>query len=189
MPTIRLTHEQSAALELEAIARGGTVSGRASVDGWDVAAANLGPRDKRPVTFVEPGVAVGENSLTIVVPTETKNEASPRAGGWHARARRTKSSRRILHQTMRGNHATLTPFVKAIDGGKALRITLTRLGGRKLDGNPNEPGDNLTQSLKATRDAVASLLLSDDDDPWLHWFYNQEPGGPVGVRVTVEVWG
>ncbi len=122
-----------------------------------------------------------DGGLTIIVPTATKSEANQR--DTFGKAKRTKSARRILCQTMRPHHALLTAFVQAIEDGKALNVKLTRLGGRELD------DDNLRSACKASRDAVASLLLSDDRDPWLRWDYGQEPGGPCGVRVEISVFG
>ncbi len=136
------------------------------------------PAQPKSKEFVQPGIALADGKLTILFPAETRNESNGRE--WRERSKRTKSARRILNQTMRPFHHWLTPFVRTIHDGAAVRVTLTRLGMRSLD------SDNVQSALKAARDAVAALLLSDDADPWIHWCYGQEPGGPVGVRVEIE---
>lgn len=60
-------------------------------------------------------------------------------------------------------------------------VTLTRLGGKKLD------TDNLTRSLKAARDVVSERLLGvDDADPRVRFRYRQLPAWGTGTRIRVE---
>jgi hypothetical protein len=129
---------------------------------------------------VEAGVSLEDGRLTIMLPLETKSEANQR--GWKGKARRTKSARRILFQTVGPHHWVLTPFVTALHSGEAIRVLFTRLGGRRLD------DDNLRSAFKAARDGVAAMLLADDGDPRFHWEYDQAIGGPVGIRIEIEVW-
>ena len=60
-------------------------------------------------------------------------------------------------------------------------VTLTRIGGKPMD------GDNLQSSLKAIRDAVAALIAIDDGDERITWRYRQRSGpGSPSVIVTVR---
>ena len=40
--------------------------------------------------------------------------------------------------------------------------------------------------MKATRDAVASLLLVDDRDARVQWRYEQEECDRIGIRIVME---
>ena len=131
---------------------------------------------KKP--FVEAGIVLAAGRITIVLPTETRSESNQR--DWHGRAKRTKSARRILFDFMGPKHAALTHFVSHFHSGGALQIKFTRLGGQRLD------DDNLRSSMKATRDAVASMMLADDGDSRFHWRYEQEPWKEVGIRIEIE---
>ena len=68
-----------------------------------------------------------------------------------------------------------------IDRGGRVRCTITRLGGGLMD------DDNLQPTGKWVRDTVA-LFLGCGDGPRgpIGWEYDQEPGGPWGVRVRLE---
>jgi hypothetical protein len=59
-------------------------------------------------------------------------------------------------------------------------ITLTRLGGRRMD------SDNLAGAFKHIRDQIARILGVDDGSDLLTWRYAQEPGGPRGIRIEIE---
>ena len=135
-------------------------------------------RQPRPKEFVGAGVAIFVNKIMIHIPTETKSEANQR--GWQGKAKRTKSARQIMYQTLWRHHGALTRFVEHFHGQGCLRVTFTRLGGRELD------DDNLRSACKSVRDTVAALMLGDDRDPRFVWMYGQEPGGAVGVRVEIE---
>jgi hypothetical protein len=136
------------------------------------------PKEKRPKVFVEAGVSVEHGRLTILVPTETKNEANTREH-WSVKARRSKSAKGIIFRVLQPCHGLLTPFVTILANDGPLRVTLTRLGGREMD------DDGLSRSQKAVRDAVAYLLLIDDRDQRVHWEYGQETGGASGVRIEI----
>jgi hypothetical protein len=141
------------------------------------------PRTK---AFVQAGVAIEATRVVVVVPTETKSEANQvgsNSGGWKGKAKRTKNAKMILFHTLWPFHGSLTPFVKHFHGHGGLRVTFTRLGGRVLD------DDNLRSSMKATRDGIAALMLADDGDSRFHWCYGQEPGGAIGIRVEIEMFG
>lgn len=111
---------------------------------------------------------------TVMLPIKTVSEANTRCH-YYRRHKRTKRQRKdagLLIRAMLG-------MMKL-----PLRITLTRIAPRKLD------GDNLASSLKAVRDGIADGLgLKDDkDSDKLIWSYSQRPGSPgeYGVEVRVE---
>ena len=139
------------------------------------------PAKHAPKEFVEASVRrTGPYpNLKIIIPTETKSESNQR-DTW-GRVRRTKSAKAIFNQTMRPYYVDLNPLVQHFDVDGIIRVTFTRLGGRKLDS-----GDNLNGSMKALKDAVAAAFLADDGDPRFIWQYDQEPGGPIGVRIEIE---
>lgn len=65
-----------------------------------------------------------------------------------------------------------------------VRVTLTRLGLRKLD------SDNLQGAMKVVRDGVADGLGTADNAPWIEWVYGQERvtlKRHTGVRVLLEL--
>ena len=65
-----------------------------------------------------------------------------------------------------------------------LKITITRIGPRELD------GDNLQGACKHVRDGVADWLGINDRSKLLKWEYAQAKGEPkeYGVKIRVETW-
>lgn len=63
-----------------------------------------------------------------------------------------------------------------------LKITITRIGPRELD------GDNLQGACKHVRDGIADWLGINDRSKLLKWEYAQEKGAPkeYGVKIRVE---
>lgn len=59
-------------------------------------------------------------------------------------------------------------------------ITLTRLGGKRLD------SDNLARSMKAVQDAVAEWLGIDDGDERIEWKYEARPDWVMGCEIKIE---
>lgn len=57
-----------------------------------------------------------------------------------------------------------------------LRVTITRIGPRKLD------DDNLASACKYVRDQIANMVGVDDGDSYYEWCYRQRIG-----RYTVEI--
>ena len=122
----------------------------------------------------------GSVSFTVTAPVRVVSEMNVR-GHWSARKRRFHEQQEAVAAclaNLRGAEATAAYLLQT--GGTA-RVTLTRLGGQRLD------GDNLASAFKAVRDCVARRLGVDDGDPAVEWEYAQEPGGPEGIRITVEV--
>lgn len=60
-------------------------------------------------------------------------------------------------------------------------VTLTRLGGKKLD------PDNLANCFKAVQDGVAAWLGVDDgDETKVRWKYRARPGYRMGCRIHIK---
>ncbi len=111
------------------------------------------------------------------LPVETSSEANGRE--WRKRSNRTQAARRVVSAQLGRDLVYLAVFAAHYHAGGALRITFTRLGGRKLDRS------NLPTALKATEDALCLMLGADDGDPRWQPAWEQEPGGAVGVRVEL----
>ncbi len=111
------------------------------------------------------------------LPVETSSEANGRE--WRKRSNRTQAARKVVSAQLGRDLIYLAAFAAHFHAGGALRITFTRLGGRKLDRS------NLPTALKSTEDAVALLMGADDGDPRWQPTWEQEPGGAVGVRVEL----
>ena len=110
------------------------------------------------------------------MPIRTYSEANQREH-YMAKARRAKAQR--LQSALLLRHH----FGRRVDllaDPQAIRVTLTRLGARKLD------KDNLAGSFKHVQDGVADWLGIDDGSPILRWEYAQETGRRYGVRVRIE---
>lgn len=61
-----------------------------------------------------------------------------------------------------------------------VRVTLTRLGSKRLD------SDNLATAFKACRDGIADWLGCDDgDESKVRWAYQQKPSYRAGIRIEV----
>jgi hypothetical protein len=64
---------------------------------------------------------------------------------------------------------------------RPLRITLTRIGPRKLD------NDNAVASMKHVRDSLARVLgINDGDETAAVWDYGPQQAGKYAVRVRIE---
>lgn len=87
------------------------------------------------------------------------------------------------------NHAQASEVLKVLKYGVGkppslpVRILLTRVANRSLDGH-----DNLQGSLKHVADTIAKWLDSDDADPLIKWDYAQEPAPyrHYSVRIQIE---
>lgn len=96
---------------------------------------------------------------------------------WSMRARRCRTQREATILALRASPANQRQLV----GAEKLRITLTRLGGRKLD------RDNLAGAFKPILDGVCQWLgIDDGDEERLAVEWKQEPGGGYGVRIAIE---
>lgn len=135
------------------------------------AAAKVDPPALVAARYTAPG--------TWVVPLATAVEVNDR--NWRARSARTHAARRAVSRVLGPHLRALAPLAEHYHRGGALRVTLTRLGGRKCDRS------NLPTALKAVEDALAMTLGADDGDARWRASFEQEPGGLVGVQITLEV--
>lgn len=90
--------------------------------------------------------------------------------------------RRFAQQRMATHYA----FAAVTNGkrpkiGDGLRITLTRIAPRRMD------GDNLQGGFKAVRDMIAVDLWVDDGDARLTWLYEQRKGAPREYAISVRI--
>lgn len=113
-----------------------------------------------------------------VLPIVTASESNLRE--WRKRSSRTGAARRAVSLAFGPALVWVAAFALHYHQGGALRVALTRLGGRQLDRS------NLPAALKATEDAVALMLGADDGDPRWRAEWHQRPSGPVGVVVELE---
>jgi len=113
-----------------------------------------------------------------VIPLVTSSEINGR--DWEARSRRSNAAWKAVSQALGPHLRDLAPIAESYHSGETITIRLTRIGGRKLDRS------NLPTALKATEDAVAFLIGADDGDPRWQAEWDQEPGGPMGVRIEVH---
>lgn len=127
-------------------------------------------RRTRAPKLVAPGCVW---AVTLTVPLVTVSAANLREHHM-VRAKRVKRERAAVALAfMNANWPHPPAFMN-------VHVTLTRLGGKDLD------GDNLQSAMKPTRDEVAAWLRLDDADPRVTWAYDQKAGGLRGVRVTIE---
>jgi hypothetical protein len=110
-----------------------------------------------------------ERSMTITIPIRTFSEANRRDHHF-VRAKRAKDQR-----TTTAIFVSRRPRLQM-----PLCVRLVRTGGKRLD------DDNLRGALKFCRDGVADVYGVDDGSPLWDWCYEQEPGGPLGVRIEIS---
>jgi len=114
--------------------------------------------------------------MTVELPIKTVSESNqPSPGNWRATAGRRKRQRKAA--------AMLMLAANRFRPQPPMRITLTRLGAKRMD------CDNLRSALKGCRDGIADYLDMDDGDTRLTWDYRQEidgkRNGKRGVRVEI----
>jgi hypothetical protein len=130
-------------------------------------------RDLLPQAFVPPGtwlvpvyVAAGDNGQRF------NRSKIARAG--HER-------KPVYHALARQLH-DLAAFALHAQRGDPVKITLTRIGGNKMD------AANVVAAMKYVQDAVADFLGVDDGSKNLDWKYAAEPGArKYGVRIELEL--
>lgn len=92
------------------------------------------------------------------------------------RSSRAKKQRDLACLACRGAFGKAPPL--------PLRITITRVGPRELD------GDNLQGACKHARDGIADWLGANDRDKRIQWVYDQAKGSlkEYGVNIRVQTW-
>lgn len=134
--------------------------------------------EKQP--FAAPDVWISkEGRFFAIIPALTRSETNEPK--WVQKMRRKLSAKEACRRTIGPYLALLVPFAKAYHAGKTLLIIFTRLGGRRLD------PCNLPSSMKVVEDMIAGALLANDGSPIWQVTYQQEPGGQIGVKVTIEI--
>lgn len=129
-------------------------------------------RELLPAAFVQPA--------TWLVPVYCY--AGDNARGFKKQIGRAGHERRPVYHTLARQLRALAPFADAAQAGRTVRITLTRIGGNKMD------AANVVAALKYVQDAVADLLGVDDGKECLDWEYGQAPGRRKhGVRIQLEL--
>ena len=138
------------------------------------------PRRRKKSEMVQESISVNEGVLTIVCAVETFSEINGR--DWRERSKRTKAARIAVRSAIAHRLDLLHTYSRHYTAGGTLKVTFTRLGGKKLDRMAN-----LGTALKGVEDAFAYLLFASDGDARWRATAEQEPGGEVGVRITVEM--
>ncbi|MGL5097393.1 MAG: hypothetical protein ACRDD1_17535 [Planctomycetia bacterium] len=115
--------------------------------------------------------------LTLVLPVETPSTGNGR--DWHERDKAVKAQRQAVRTAFRNYPLMIMPF---LPHAATVAIAITRLGGRELD-----PRDNLPMALKAIVDELHAWFGIDDKTNTLNIEYRQQPGGPVGVMIEMEI--
>jgi hypothetical protein len=108
-------------------------------------------------------------SVTISLYTTTEANAG---GHFVPKIKRAKKQRACVRDVFRKIGLAL-PLLPA-------KITLTRIGQRKLD------SDNLASALKHVRDEIAAAYQVDDADSRYAWEPQQERGEGYAVRIQIE---
>lgn len=136
------------------------------------AAAGMPVRAKRKAPDVRTK-SRGGWSITLTLACAVTSEANSRSH-WTVKLRRKEIQCEALAKALRG--AVLSEHTPPLP----VRVTWTRIGRQLQD------DDNLANSFKGLRDALAKWLQVDDGDTGsVSWAYRQESGEP-GVVVRIE---
>ncbi len=137
------------------------------------------PRQADLRALAEAGTHWSGPRFMALIPVCTTSEVNSRE--WKARNRRAGEAWRAVSKILGPNLGSLACFAGPYRDGRPLYVTFTRLGGRRLDRS------NLPTATKAVEDALAFMLGADDGDPRWVASWDQEPGGPQGVRITLSL--
>ena len=122
--------------------------------------------------------------LEYEIEVETKSETNQRCH-WAVKAKRAKEQRKIGEMWTE----QWLDYGKPNEGlpPKPWRITLTRIGRRRLDTG------NVPAAMKAVQDGICDALQIDDGDEAHEWCYKQQTRKPsegaCGVGVKIETIG
>ncbi len=130
-------------------------------------------RAKKFVTFMREN---GGNFEEWRLPIEVKSESNLREH-WAQKNRRKNEQSFIVRTLIKCS--SLVRWQQAFQKGP-LRITFTKLGGRRLDRS------NLPVSFKGIEDTFAWLMGCNDGHGNWRPAWEQEPGGPVGIKIRIE---
>lgn len=107
----------------------------------------------------------------------TKSPENGNREHWAVRKKRISAERQVAYIKAVRALVQFKPFKE----GERFRVTLTRMGTRKMD------DDNAIGSLKHVRDGIADAIGIDDGDTRVEWAYRQVKA-PAGVGAFIE-WG
>ncbi len=103
-------------------------------------------------------------------------------GHWRALAAKTAAQRNGTAMVLRV-HPGLGACVSHLKIGGRLRVLLTRVANRELDGH-----DNLRTALKPCADGITDALgLRNDRDARIDWTYAQLRGPPKTYAVEISI--
>jgi hypothetical protein len=109
-------------------------------------------------------------TVFITAPIEIRSEANLRQH-WRHRHERTKAQKQAVAWMLRGLRPPVNPT--------AITVTITRVGGRRLD------TDNLAGGCKHARDAVARWIGVDDGDSRYTFVYAQRNGKTKCAEIHI----
>lgn len=111
------------------------------------------------------------NPLIFEIPIRTVSETNQRCH-WAKKAKRTKEQRGLAGLFTRQWLNDLPP--------KPWRITMTRVGKRRLDAG------NVPPAMKGPQDGMCDALGIDDGDEAHEWSYKQRVAKEYGIEVKIE---
>jgi hypothetical protein len=115
--------------------------------------------------------------VTVIVPVEIRSASNIHEAHWSQRHKRVKRERLATWA------ALAKAGVRALGPDEAVRVRLTRIAPRAIDGH-----DNLQGGFKAVVDQITACLgLASDADPRVSWDYGQERGGVRQYMARVEI--
>ena len=149
----------------------------------DFGTATVASSTRRPLTaaraFPSRLAALLPHPLTVVCwGLETKSEANQRCH-WSVRHKRFKKQATQVVSAFIPYRGLLGYIGNEVTSGGRVRVSLTRVGARKLD------PDNLAGSTKAVIDSLCNLMGVDDRCERLAFVWDQKRGEPA-VVITVE---
>lgn len=114
--------------------------------------------------------------LQLAAPIRIYSEQNERCH-WATKARRVKGQRNAVAAILAQEHARR--WIDANRGESRLRVTLTRLGRRRMD------NDGVVAGFKATRDEIARTFCIDDGRDVWDWRYDQRVGKVFGMTIEI----
>lgn len=111
-------------------------------------------------------------TLTFIAPIKLISEANQREH-WSVKQKRKKTQQQMLQVFWRNNVKRRVTL--------PCKVTLTRVGARKLD------ADNLAGSFKHVQDQIARELGCDDGSGLVEWAYKQQAIGVRHYQLQVDV--
>lgn len=116
---------------------------------------------------------MSHSPIDLVIPMRLTNPLNNRQH-WRVVSKRGHQQKKIVLLHLKGSMPPAEP----------IRVTLTRVGKRKMD------TDGLAASFKHVRDAIAMWMWVDDgDEKWVRWEYRQEIGKDYFIIIQTTAIG